>query len=292
MSVLEDLLLPASLWGIMFSMGLSLTVDDFRRVFVNRRALLAGMASILVVAPLVGTTIAVLFAPTPALTVGFVLLATTPGGMLSNLMTDLAKGDLALSLALTLVVSAIYVLVIPLYAHLALTQFMGIDTQVQVPIGDFFASIATITVVPVALGLLVRRYATALAMRLKTIVKLVAVAVLLYAFGVILVDQVPILRENFGALFAMTLGMNLVMLTTALLVSRSIRLSRAETSAVAIEHLIRQEGTAIFIAVSLVGSREMSLPMIMNTPVALVVCIVTVLVLRRVNTRRAVATAS
>ena len=95
MSVLEDLLLPASLWGIMFAMGLSLTVDDFRRVFVNRRALLAGMASILIVAPIVGTTIAVLFAPTPALTVGFVLLATTPGGMLSNLMTDLAKGDRA-----------------------------------------------------------------------------------------------------------------------------------------------------------------------------------------------------
>lgn len=287
MSVLEDLLLPASLWGIMFSMGLSLTVDDFRRVFVNRRALLAGMASILIVAPLVGTTIAVLFAPTPALTVGFVLLATTPGGMLSNLMTDLAKGDLALSLALTLVVSAIYVLVIPFYAHFALTQFMGIDTQVQVPMADFFRSIATITVVPVALGLLVRRYAPAVALRLKTYVKLVAVAVLLYAFGVILVDQVPILRENLGALFAMTLGMNLVMLTTALLVSRSMRLTRAETTAVAIEHLIRQEGTAIFIAVSLVGSREMSLPMIMNTPVALAVCIVTVLVLRRFNARLA-----
>lgn len=291
MSVLDDVLLPASLWGIMFSMGLSLTLDDFRRLLSNRRALAVGIASILVLPPLVGVTIATLFAPTPALAVGFVLLATCPGGMLSNLMTDLAKGDLALSLALTIVVSAIYVLVVPFYAHLALTHFLGISTEVSVPLGDFFASIATITIVPVVLGLLLRRQAPALAARLRTGVKLVAVAVLLYAFGVILVDQLPVLRENFGSLFAMTLAMNLIVLTGAIVLSKGMRLTHAETTAVAIEHLIRQEGTAIFIAVTLVGSREMSLPMIMNTPVALVVCIATVLLLRRAN-QRAVAGAA
>lgn len=285
MAVLDDVLLPASLCGIMFSMGLSLTFDDFRRVFVNRRALLVGSASILVVAPLVGTTIAVLFAPSAALTVGFILLATTPGGMLSNLMTDLAKGDLALSLALTVLVSGIYVLLVPVYAYLALSHFMGLDTKVAIPLGEFFRSIATITVLPVLCGLVLRRYLYRTALRIKNAVKLIAVAVLLYAFGDILVDQLPVLRDNFGALFAMTVGMNLVMLATAIGVSRAMRLTRPETTAVAIEHLIRQEGTAIFVAVTLVGNREMSLPMIMNTPVALVLCIGTVLTLRHLNAR-------
>lgn len=285
MSWLDEILLPASLWGIMLAMGLSLTLDDFRRVFVNRRALAVGIGSILIVPPVVGVTIATLFAPSPAIAVGFVLLATCPGGMLSNLMTDLAKGDLALSIALTVLVSGIYVLIVPFYAHLALTHFLGVQTEVRVPLADFFTSILTITLVPVAIGLVVRRYAPAVAERLKTFVKLTAMAVLLYAFGVILVDQIPVLRENLGSLFAMTLAMNLIVLAGAIIVSRAMKLTHAETTSVAIEHLIRQEGTAIFIAVTLVGSREMALPMIMNTPVGLVVCIATVLVLRRTNER-------
>jgi len=70
MAVIDSVVLPASLWLIMFSMGLSLTVADFRRVFTHRRALLVGMASMLIIPPLFGVVLASLFAPTPALAVG------------------------------------------------------------------------------------------------------------------------------------------------------------------------------------------------------------------------------
>ena len=83
MSLLGNWLLPGSLVAIMVSMGLSLTADDFRQVFRNKRELIFGVCSMLVVPPLIGLGLALTVAPTAALAVGFILLATTPGGMLS-----------------------------------------------------------------------------------------------------------------------------------------------------------------------------------------------------------------
>ena len=281
MAIIDDFLLPGSLWAIMFSMGLSLTVDDFRRIATNRRALYVGLGSMLVVPPVIGLVMVLLFAPTPELAVGFVLLATCPGGMLSNLMTDLAKGDLALSLSLSILVSMIYILVVPFYAHLALLHFVGVEEQVSVPLIDFIWKVFSITLVPASLGLLVRTWQPALAIRCKDWVKITGTVVLVIAFGFILVDQIPVLKAHFGSLFGITLGMNLLNLAVALGLSAAFALVPRERVAIGIEHMIRQEGTAIYIAVTIVGSREMSLPMIMNTRVALVLCILFVLLSRR-----------
>lgn len=281
MSIIDTILLPVSLWLIMFSMGLSLKIDDFRRIARNRRALMVGMGSMLIVPPLIGIAISVAFAPTPALTVGFILLATCPGGMLSNLMTDIARGDLALSLSLSILVSMIYVIMIPFYAHFALLYFMGVDEQVAIPLIGFIWKIVSITLLPASLGLLVNTLKPAIGKKIKGIVKIGGTLVLVVAFGFILVDQMPILRQYFDSLFAITLAMNILALAMAMGLSKVMGLVPRERVAIGIEHIIRQEGTAIYIAVTIVGSREMSLPMIMNTPVALVLCIIFVVSSRR-----------
>lgn len=286
MNPIDELLLPGSLWFIMFSMGLSLAVDDFRRIFANRRALILGSASMLLVPPIIGVGIAVLFAPTQPLAVGFVLLATCPGGMLSNLMTDFSKGDLALSLSMSVGVSFVYIFLVPIYAWAALHFFMGFDGAVQVPLGGFVWKVFSITLVPVSLGLLLAHVRPGLAVWLRGKVKLIATGVLVVAFGVILFDQIEVLKENFRVLFLMTLGANLIVLALAFSLTQLVRLNPRETSAICIEHMIRQEGTAIYIAVAIAGSREMSLPMIMNTPVALVICVLLVLGMRKYVKRR------
>ncbi|MDT8319384.1 MAG: bile acid:sodium symporter [Xanthomonadales bacterium] len=274
----------------MFSMGLSLTIEDFQRINRNRRALFVGVGSMLIVPPVIGVLLATFFAPTPALAVGFVLLATCPGGMLSNLMTDLAKGDLALSLSLSILVSMIYILVIPFYAHFALLYLMGVEEQVSVPLLEFIWKIFSITLIPASLGLLVRTFRSELAIRIKTYVKIGGTSILLVAFGSILYDQIPVLVEHFNSLFGITLGMNLLNLAVALGLSAGFALVAPERVAIGIEHMIRQEGTAIYIAVTIVGSREMSLPMIMNTPVALFLCIAFVILSRRSLSRHRAAT--
>jgi bile acid:Na+ symporter, BASS family len=275
-----DVLLPASLWFIMFSMGLSLTLEDFGRVFTNRRALIVGATSMLVVLPLLGATISVLFAPTAALAVGFILLATCPGGMLSNLMTDIAKGDLALSLSLSILVSLVYIFIVPFYAFGATSYFLGIEGVIEIPLLNSIGRIFSITLLPVSLGVTVRRFRPAVAIASKPYIKWIATTVLVIAFIAILVDQIETLKAAFGPLLFMVALMNVLALAFASVFCRVARVSDPERIAICIEHLIRQEGTAIYIAVSILGSREMSLPMIINTPVALVICIAFVMFVR------------
>jgi BASS family bile acid:Na+ symporter len=287
MSIIDSILLPGSLWLIMFSMGLSLTIDDFRRIISNRRAFIVGLISMLLIPPLIGTTISVLFAPTPALTVGFILLATCPGGMLSNLMTDFAKGDLALSLSLSVIVSMIYIVIVPFYAHFALLYFMDVDEQIDIPLIGFIWKIFSITLIPASLGVLVRALKPDIAIKAKGIAKMAGTLVLVIAFGFILVDQIPVLRQYFDSLFGITLAINVLTLGAVMLLSKITALTPKERTAVCIEHMIRQEMTAVYIAVTIVGVREMSLPMIMNTPVALFLCIIFVLLTRKSLTKLA-----
>lgn len=281
MSLLGNWLLPGSLVAIMVSMGLSLTADDFRQVFRNKRALIFGVCSMLIVPPLIGLSLALTVAPTAALAVGFVLLATTPGGMLSNLFTDMAKGDLALSMSMTLILSMIYIFVVPFYAHFALLHFMGLEADVQVPLASFFWDIFSITVLPATVGFAIRAWRPDFAIWFKRYLKNAATIVLFSSFGVILYDQVPVLRENLGALFWITVALNLIMVVVVMTIVRFAGFTRRENVAIGIEHLMRQEGTAIFIAVSIVGNNEMSLPMIMNTPVALCFVLLFVAIARR-----------
>ena len=281
MALMGNWLLPGSLVCVMLSMGLSLVADDFRQVFRNKRALIIGLCSMLVVPPLLGLTIAFTLAPTPALAVGFILLATTPSGMLSNLFTDMAKGDLALSMSMTLLLSMIYVFIIPFYAHFAILHFMGLEADVEVPLASFFWDIFSITVLPAGTGFIIRALRPEFALWIKGHIKRAATIVLFTSFGFILFDQVPVLRQNLGALFWITVGLNVAMVAIVMTLIRFAGLRRRENIAIGIEHLMRQEGTAIFIAVSIVGNNEMSLPMIMNTPVALVVVLAFVALARR-----------
>jgi BASS family bile acid:Na+ symporter len=281
MALMGNWLLPGSLVCVMLSMGLSLVADDFRQVFRNKRALIIGLCSMLIVPPLLGLVIAFTVAPTPALAVGFILLATTPSGMLSNLFTDMAKGDLALSMSMTLLLSMIYVLVVPFYAHFAILHFMGLEADVEVPLASFFWDIFSITVLPAGTGFLIRAFRPEFALWIKGHLKRAATIVLFTSFGFILFDQIPVLRQNLGALFWITVGLNVAMVAIVMTLIRFAGLRRRENIAIGIEHLMRQEGTAIFIAVSIVGNNEMSLPMIMNTPVALVVVLAFVAIARR-----------
>ncbi|MBV5324692.1 MAG: hypothetical protein J0626_05165, partial [Rhodospirillaceae bacterium] len=170
--------------------------------------------------------------------------------------TDMAKGDLALSMSMTLLLSMIYIFVVPFYAHFALLHFMGLAADVNVPLASFFWDIFSITVLPAGTGFIIRALRPAFALWIKPHLKNAATIVLFTSFG-------------------------LIMVCVVMTIVRFAGFTRRENIAIGIEHLMRQEGTAIFIAVSIVGNNEMSLPMIMNTPVALVIVLIFVAIARR-----------
>ncbi len=281
MSLSDSWLLPIALWSVMASIGAGLSPADFLRVQGRRRALLLGAGSMLLLVPAVGSLLAVAFGPTPALKVGLILLATTPSGILSNLLTDIAGGDVALSVSISLSLSLIYVFTLPFIAHYALLYAFGVAPGVAIPLGSSISHVLLVTLVPIACGMAFRRLAPRLAARLAPPVKSVATAVLVAVFGLITYQQFGVLKASFGALMAIVVAMNLAAVTIALLVSWLGRLTRREAIAVCVEHMIRQEGTAIFVAVTLLHREDMSMPMIINTFLGMACCLVFVSVVTR-----------
>ncbi|MDB6041597.1 MAG: hypothetical protein JWM63_148 [Gammaproteobacteria bacterium] len=290
MALADSYLLPWSLWLVMFTIGLGLKVGDFATILSGRRSFILGLLSMLVLVPLCGSILGVLFAPTPELMVGLILLATTPGGILSNLITDIAKGDVALSVSLTLALSTIYIFTLPFIAHFAL-WFAFRETQpIDIPFESSFTHVMLVTLIPVSCGMIAAhlrpRWWPLLGPRIKT----AATTILVFVFGLITVQQWPVLRASFGTLLAIVVAMNLTAITIALTISRIGRLTRRETIAVTVEHMIRQEGTAIFVAVTLLHRHDMSLPMIINTFIGMALCMTFFAVTRRIRPANGIIT--
>jgi BASS family bile acid:Na+ symporter len=281
MTIAGDVLLPIALWLVMFSVGTGLHPQDFRRTLSSRKAFLAGMGSMLVLVPLAGVTLAALFAPTPALVVGLILLATTPSGILSNLMTDIAGGDVALSVSISLALSVIYVFTLPFISQFALLFAFGKSLAIAIPLWSSLSHILMVTLIPIAVGMGAGRLAPSLASRFGPRIKSAATAVLVVVFALIVAQQFAVLKASFGRLMLIVIAMNLSAVALALLVSRLARLTRKETIAVSVEHMIRQEGTAIFVAVTLLHRDDMSIPMIINTFFGMALCIPFVAFMRR-----------
>lgn len=274
MALADSYLLPGSLWLVMFTIGLGLTIGDFAGVLSGRRAFILGLLSMLVVVPVCGSLLGILFAPGPELMVGFILLATTPGGILSNLITDVAKGDVALSVSLTLTLSTIYVFTLPFIAHFALLLAFQKTQPIDIPFGSSFTHILMVTLLPIASGMVAARLAPRWSALLGPPVKTLAMTTLVIVFLMITVQQWAVLRASFGRLLAIVVAMNLTAITVAVTISKIGRLTRRETIAVAVEHMIRQEGTAIFVAVTLLHRHDMSLPMIINTFIGMALCMI------------------
>lgn len=157
-SNLTALFLPLALGIIMLGMGMTLTLADFKRVFLYPKAILLGLGNQLLLLPLLGLAIISLFDLQAELAVGVMLLAVCPGGATSNIITHLAKADLALSISLTALSSTITNFSIPLLLNLALFHYMGGAEALQLPIGKTIVQIFAVTILPVGLGMLVKQY--------------------------------------------------------------------------------------------------------------------------------------
>ncbi|HZG39412.1 MAG TPA: bile acid:sodium symporter, partial [Nodosilinea sp.] len=112
-SFLTVVFLPLALFTVMLGMGLGLRVDDFARVLVYPKAVIVGLLAQLTMLPMLGLVLASIFPLSPELAVGVMILAACPGGPTSNLVTYLARGNVALSITLTAISSLITVFTIP-----------------------------------------------------------------------------------------------------------------------------------------------------------------------------------
>lgn len=148
--------LPASLGLMTFAMGLGLNIHDFKILYSKPKATIVGVLGQLLLLPILAFGLAILFQlPAPS-AIGLVLLAACPGGAHSNLMANLAKGDVALSVALTALSGLACVITIPAYVYLATSWFTSESTLIALSFKDTFLQLLSIVIIPLMLGMLLR----------------------------------------------------------------------------------------------------------------------------------------
>ncbi|MFN7678602.1 MAG: bile acid:sodium symporter family protein [Cyanobacteriota bacterium] len=188
-SLLTTVFLPLALAIVMLGMGLGLQPDDFRRVVRQPKAVTAGLLCQLVALPLIGALIVWVLPLPPVIAVGLLVVAIAPGGPSSNLITYLAKGDVALSVSLTAISSLVTVVTIPLLAQPALRILMGTRAEISLPIGATMLQILLITVVPTAIGMALRQAYPLMAARLERQVSRLAAGLLALIILLVLIKE-------------------------------------------------------------------------------------------------------
>lgn len=259
-SVFTTVLLPLALAIVMLGMGLSLVPEDFRRITRYPKAVAVGTVCQIVLLPLIGALIALVVPMQPELAVGLIVLAVCPGGPSSNLVTYLAKGDVALSVTLTAVSSMITVFTIPLFTNLALQHFLGERAAIALPIGSTMLQIFLITLLPTAIGMAIRHQFPGSARRLEKPMSRLAVGLLALIIVLLLVREGSKLP---GFLVQVGIGvvlLNLLATLAGFLAGKLFQLPLAQQICIAIEVGIQNGTLAIAITAGLLNNPDMAVP--------------------------------
>lgn len=254
---LTAIFLPLALFVIMLGMGLSLTVDDFKRVLVQPKGVTVGLFAQLVILPVVGYLLAIIFPLSPELAVGVMILASCPGGATSNLITYLVKGNVALSVTMTAISSLITVFTIPFVINFSMESFMDEGVALSLPIGKTIIQIAIITLIPISLGMMLYQYFPKVAMTMEKSVKWLS----LFFLGIIIVGLIVKEKENIGDFFlqvgGVTLTLNILTMALGYGISTIFQLDQPSVKSITVEVGIQNGTLAIAIA---------STPNLLNMP--------------------------
>jgi BASS family bile acid:Na+ symporter len=258
MDSLITVFLPLALAIIMFSLGLGLTVADFARVARQPKAFAVGAAAQLVAIPLCAYAIAVAFSLPPELAVGLMILSLCPGGVTSNVLTKYGKGDLALSISLTGIISLVAVVSVPLLVRFFADLFMGVDAP-PIDVTALAIAMFLITAVPVAVGIAIRHFATSLAIAIEPFVEKLALVLFVVVVVGALAANWSLFVANLATLAPALVSLNVILLAIGLALARLFSLSRSEATAISIETGIQNATLGITVG-SLIVEQAAALP--------------------------------
>jgi BASS family bile acid:Na+ symporter len=253
-------LLPVALAFIMFYLGLTLVVADFRQVALRPKALAVGLVAQVLLVPLAGFAVVQLNGLDPVMAVGLMVLAACPSGVSSGLLTHLARGDTALAISLTAVTSLASVLTLPLVVGAAYQVFMASQLAVQLPVAAMVKGIFVLTTLPVLLGMALRWRFAPTVMRVEPTIGKVTTALFVLIVLNTFWDQRQVLMDNLPTLGPAVVVLNVLILGGAYALSRVTGLARRDRIAVITECGLKNSALGIVVSLQWLHQPAMSAP--------------------------------
>ena len=236
-----DIFLPLSLIFIMFTLGLGLTLNDFINLVHKPKAFFVGIMNQMFLLPLAAFIIISLMGITKEIAVGMMILASCPGGVTSNIITKLAKGDTALSISYTAVISILSIASLPMITGFSMKYFMGADAP-PLNLLSLGLTMFLITAMPVGIGVLVRsKFRTFADSFESTATKISIVLFIIIIIGA-LASEWNTFINNLSSLGPAIIFLMVIMITIGYNSSKWFRMNNQQAVTVAIESGI-QNGT-------------------------------------------------
>ena len=260
MGIITDIFLPLALAFIMFALGLGLTGADFLRVLKQPKDFLVGAISQIILLPIIAFILIKIWPISPELAIGVMIIAAAPGGVTSNILTSFAKGDVALSVSLTAIISLLSVITVPFIIITSLNLLDLNNVSQNISLTNMALSMFLIVTLPVILGMIIKKILSNFALSFEPIAKKISI----FLFVLVLIGAILAERNNVIAYFAqaglITLVLNVVMMIVAFYVAQLLASGVAQKKCIAIECGLQNGTLAIFVATTLFGGGVYLIP--------------------------------
>ena len=260
-TIITQIFLPISLAIIMFGMGLTLVVGDSGRLFTYPKAVIVGLCNQLIFLPLIGFSIILLFDLSSSMAIGIMILALCPGGPTSNLITQVARGNIGLSVTLTALASLITVFTIPIILSKAITYFTGeTGVVIELPIVQTMLQILIITVIPVSIGMVIRKKNEGFALRMEKPMRTASTVLFVIIFLLVMIANKDLIVEAMKEVGLATLLLNLSTMALGYMTAKIFGIKGKSQISITIESGIQNGTLAFVIATTILNNVEMGLP--------------------------------
>jgi len=258
--ILITVILPVAVFIIMFGLGLSLRIADFTYILKQPKAILIGISAQIIALPLIALLIAILFNLPPELAMGLMIISFVPGGTTSNMFTNLAKGDVALSISLTAIASLITPFTIPLFTLLAMRYFLGSESIVEIPLLKTITQLLVIIILPVILGMFILSKWQKAVDRAEPKIRIFSVIFLFLIVVVIIVKNRAEMVGFFMQTGAASLTLNVLVLGLGYWLAKLFQLSQKQAISIGYEVGIQNGALALIISGTIIGNSTMMIP--------------------------------
>ena len=283
MGIITDIFLPLALAFIMFSLGLGLTGKDFTRVAKQPKDFIVGIICQIILLPVVAIILVKFWSISPELAIGVMIIASAPGGVTSNILTSFARGDVALSISLTAIISLLSVVTVPFILITSL-GLLGLDNiSKDISLMRMAISMFLIVAVPTLIGMLFRKFASNAAIKFESIAKRIS----LILFVIVLLGAILAEKNNIVSYFAdaglITLALNVIMMVLAFYVAQLLGTSNSQKKSISIECGLQNGTLAIFVGTTLFGGGAYIVPAATYSLIMFVTSLIFVFFIRKIN---------
>lgn len=258
-NLITSLFLPLALGIIMLGLGLSLSIDDFKRVVLYPKAIFIGLFCQMILLPFICFGIAIAFKLPAELAVGLMLLSASPGGATANLYSHLSKGDVALNISLTAVNSFLTLFTLPFIVNLSIAHFMESGMVIPMQFKKVIEVFA-IVLVPVSIGMLIKSKLPKVTVSLDKPVKIMSALFLVLIIVATILKEKAQIANYFQQVGLAALSFNVISMIAGYYIPQLFKIQKKQAISIGMEIGIHNGTLAIYIALSVIGNSAMSIP--------------------------------